>query len=148
MFYDRITRRIHQDIGGKEYLFCLTIGGLAELEDRLGTPLMQFMQSADQGKLPPIRSLVDAFWIAARDGGNQKRITREEGEKLFSQYIEESENGLADAVNLFMALVAVSGILGARGRNGILKNLGLVDKDGDPVTDEKNVNQAKATETK
>ena len=127
MFYDRITRRIHEEIGGKEYLFCLTIGGLAELEDRIGQPLMQFMSAADQGKLPPIHVLVDAFWIAARDGGNKKRLSREEGEKIFSQYMEESENGFADAVNLFMALVAVSGILGARGRSNILKNLGMPD---------------------
>lgn len=144
MFYDRITRRIHEEIGGKEYLFCLTIGGLAELEDRIGQPLMQFMSAADQGKLPPIHALVDAFWIAARDGGNKKRLSREEGEKIFSQYMEESENGIGDAVNLFMALVAVSGILGARGRSNILKNLGLVDKDGDPAGEEKNVKQAKA----
>ncbi|WP_302610658.1 GTA-gp10 family protein [uncultured Mitsuokella sp.] len=147
MFYDRITRRIHEEIGGKEYLFCLTIGGLAELEDRIGQPLMQLMSAASQGNLPPIHVLTDAFWIAVRDGGNKKRINREEGEKLLSKYMEESENGFADAVNLFMALVAVSGLLGARGRNNIIKKLGLADKDGNPAGEEKNVKQAKATET-
>lgn len=135
MFYDRLTRRLHLTIGGKEYLLSLNLGGLEELESRSGKPITS-LASGDQMSLS---MLVDAFWIGLRDGGNGKRFTHDEGNQLASDFIEESENGFADLANVFMVLLAISGILGAAYRHDVLQKVGLEDKDGKPLETTDNV---------
>lgn len=126
MFYDRLTRRLHVEIGEEEYLLAFTLGGLQELESRAGKPIIDI---ASAGTVPPLSILVDGFWIALRDGGNDKRYTRNEGEKLASRYIEESEDGVVSLGNLFFLLIGVSGLMGAKFRHQMLEQAGLEDKD-------------------
>ncbi len=135
MFYDRMTRRLHLTVGGKEYLLALTLSGLEELESRSGKPIMDTMGTGSVS----LSMAVDGFWIGLRDGGNKKRYTRAEGEELAATFMGESEKGFGSLAEVFMILMAISGILGSKLRHETLLKAGLEDKDGEPiVNDEKN----------
>ena len=135
MYYDRITRRVHIEIGGEEHLFAFTLSGLEQLESRAGTSLIGLITS---GEMPGLSMLIDGFWIGLMGGG--KRIKRDEAERLAQDYIDEAENGIGDLASLFNLLVAVSGIMGAKYANEVLKAMGLADKDGE--VPEKNAKKA------
>lgn len=140
MFYDRMTRRLHLTVGGKEFLLALTLSGLEELESRSGKPIMDTMS----GGSIPLSMAVDGFWIALRDGGNKKRYTRAEGEAIASDFMSESDKGFGSLVEVFMVLMAISGILGAKARHETLMQAGLEDKDGEPIADDDTKNEQTA----
>lgn len=140
MFYDRMTRRLHLTVGGKEFLLALTLSGLEELESRSGKPIMDTMS----GGSIPLSMAVDGFWIALRDGGNKKRYTRAEGEELAAQFMGESEKGFGSLVEVFMILMAISGILGSTARHETLLKAGLEDKDGEPIVSDNEKNEKTA----
>jgi hypothetical protein len=143
MYYDRISRRVHLEIGEKEHLLAFTLSGLEQLEARAGESLVAVVTG---NKIPKISLLVDGFQIALQGGG--ERMEREEAKALAEQAIDEMENGIADFTLLFMALIGLSGFLGNEFSHKMCDKAGLVDKDGDPVSIPKNVKQAKRKVTK
>ena len=143
MYYDRISRRVHLEIGEKEHLLAFTLSGLEQLEARAGESLVSLVMS---NKIPKISLLLDGFQIALQGGG--ERMEREEARALAQQAIGEMENGMADFTLLFMALIGLSGFLGNAFAHRMCDKAGLVDKDGDPVSTPKNVKQAKPKATK
>lgn len=126
MFYDRITRRVHIEIDGNEYLLVFTLGGLEELESRAGRSLIDLSTG---GQLPSLKILMDAFFIAIRDGGNGHRYTRQEAERLAQTLIDEHEQGIVGLANVFFATIAASGLIGAAFREQIFQKLGIENKD-------------------
>ena len=143
MYYDRISRRVHLEIGEKEHLLAFTLSGLEQLEARAGESLVSVVTG---NKIPKISLLVDGFQIALQGGG--ERMEREEAKALAEQAIDEMENGIADFTLLFMALIGLSGFLGNEFSHKMCDKAGLVDKDGDPVSIPKGVKQAQRKVTK
>ncbi len=138
MYYDRISRRVHLEIGEKEHLLAFTLSGLEQLEARAGESIVSVVTG---NKMPKLNLLLDGFQIALQGGG--ERMEREEARTLAQQAIMEMENGIADFTLLFMALIGLSGLLGSEYAHKMCEKAGLVDKDGDPVSLPKNVKQAK-----
>lgn len=138
MYYDRISRRVHLEIGGKEHLLAFTLSGLEQLEARAGESLVTVVTG---NRIPKISLLMDGFQIALQGGG--ERMEREDARALAQQAIGEMENGIADFTLLFMALIGLSGFLGNEFAHKMCDKAGLVDKDGEPVSTPKNVKQAK-----
>lgn len=146
MYYERISRRLHLEIGGADYSLAFSLNALEQLEDRAGKPIVQLVS----GNVPRISLLHDAFWLGLRDGGNRK-ITRDEVEPLIRQFIEENESeedgsGFMALANVFMILVALSGIMGTKFQHQVFDDVGLMDKDGKPASEAKNVETAKQTD--
>ena len=105
MYYDRISRRVHLEIGEKEHLLAFTLSGLEQLEARAGESLVSVVTG---NKIPKISLLIDGFQIALQGGG--ERMEREEAKALAEQAIDEMENGIADFTLLFMALILLSAV--------------------------------------
>ncbi len=136
MYYDRLSRRVHLEIGGKEHLLALTISGLEQLESVTNETIMEMFAKFSRSDVK-ITNLISVFWIALRNGDKKnKDLSRAEAEELAAQYFEEHSD--ADEANggsfgsflrLCIGLIAISGILGAKARNNALQGLGLIDKD-------------------
>jgi len=122
MYYDKITRRVHLSIGGEEYLLAFTLSGLEQLESRCGTSLYKLVSNNDYS----LSTLVDGFWIGLMGGG--KRVKREEAAAIASKYMQEQE-GLGSLMNLFLGLLALSGILGVKQGKELLKTVNMLTKD-------------------
>lgn len=130
MYYDRVTRTVHLEIGGEEYTLRFSLNVLEQLESRSEK---NFLETVSSGTIPPLSMLVDGFWLGLMGAG--KRIKRDEAEKLAETYMSESDEGFASLATLFSVLLAVSGLLGAKSSYEVLKQLNLEDKDGKPEDD-------------
>lgn len=137
MYYDRITRRVHLEIGGEEYLLAFTLGGLDELESKTDIKIIDVVQGSG---VPPLKVLRTGFYIALRDGGNKHRYTRSEADELAQQFIDESENGVIDLANVFYGVFAASGFVGGDFCKQMFEQVGMEDKDPAP----KNAKAARA----
>lgn len=126
MYYDRITRRVHLEIGGEEYLLAFTLNGLAELETLAGDSVMNL---AGKGEIPPLHVLNSAFFIALRDGGNDHRYKKAEAMELAQKFLDEREDGIVALAEVFFVTLAVSGLMGKDFHDKILKEFSIDNKD-------------------
>lgn len=138
MYYERISRTVHLEIGGEDYPLRFSLNVLEQLDGRTGGKLITMATSTG---IPPLSTLIDGFWLGLSGAG--KKMKREEAEKLAEQFMTESDDGIGALFKTFATLVAVSGLLGAKASHEILEQMGVKDEDGDPAGDEKNVRQAK-----
>nr|DAH62231.1 MAG TPA: tail assembly chaperone protein [Caudoviricetes sp.] len=132
MYYDRVTRTVHLEIGGEEYLLRFSLNVLEQLESRSDK---NFLDTVTSGGMPPLSMLVDGFWLGLMGAG--KRIKREEAEKLAETFMSESDEGVGTLAKLFTGLLAISGLFGAKYSHDALKRLGITDKDDELVKEPK-----------
>lgn len=120
MRYSRIDRIVTEVMAGQEYSLRFTLSGLEELEARTGLSFLGFVDSIGQGQ-PRLSHLTDAVWIALK--GCDAKVRREDAEALVMDYLRE--NGIPGLVQLVMAVMGSSGIMGPEISANMLAGAGM-----------------------
>lgn len=120
MNYSRISRTVTETMGGRECSLRFTLSGLEELEARTGLSFLGFVDSIGQGQ-PRLSHLTDAVWIALK--GCDGKIRRDDAAALVMDYLRE--RGIPGLVQLAMAVMGASGIMGPEISANMLKDAGM-----------------------
>ncbi len=120
MNYSRISRTVTETMGGRECSLRFTLSGLEELEARTGLSFLGFVDSIGQGQ-PRLSHLTDAVWIALK--GCDGKIRRDDAAALVMDYLRE--RGIPGLVQLVMAVMGASGIMGPEISANMLKDAGM-----------------------
>lgn len=122
--YNKVTRVVWAKVGDKLYHFRLNINGLQELEAVAfgGQSYFDFQRTHDT---MPLGALMEAYRIMLHAGGD-KTDAKVPGKVIEAISMEE---GLERAQAIFYVTLAVSGILGVKQSNDMLKALKVASKD-------------------
>lgn len=112
---DKITRRVGVKISGRDYSLAFSLSGLQELEKYLGNINTLFTS----GNIPSFTQLVTAFWIALKGGG--QNLDKQDAEPIISAFCREY--GIEELTRSFFLTLALSGFLGKKGSDVLLKNV-------------------------
>lgn len=138
MDYDRLTRKVRVMIRGEEYSLLLTLGGLAELEDKMLKEhggLIEFVQMKD-GKMPPLSVLLAAFKIGLKCAKTKVADADLLAENFCAEY------GLDGLIKLFFVMLASSQILGKEASKNMLEAFDMESKDKVEIKNGKGVKKA------
>lgn len=137
MKYNRLTRELFFDVGGKEYSIIPKNWLLSRIES--ACPNGESLVSVSVNRKPPtIPMMVETFCAGLLCDG--KRVDHKTAEELCDKYIEE--NGVANGLmNLYYAVMAVSNFLGKDASDAILAKIGIANVDTEEVP-KKNNHQA------
>lgn len=120
MRYSRIDRIVTETMAGRECPLRFTLSGLEELESRTGLSFLGFVDTIGQGQ-PSLSHLTDAVWIALK--GCDGKIRRDDAAALVMDYLRE--RGIPGLVQLVMAVMGASGIMGPEISANMLKDAGM-----------------------
>ena len=132
---DKITRRVKVMIGGREYALAFSLSSLQELEKYLGNINTLFTR----GEIPTLNELVTAFWIALKGGG--QNIEKKDAESLIASFCREY--GLEKLTEIFFVTFAMSGFLGKKASDKLLKQF-VKDEDVKELSENNSSKNGKA----
>lgn len=123
MRYDRILRRVWVKIGEDEYALSFNLSTIGKLDAMMNGQLISRARTQDY----PIQVLTEGFRDGLRNCDKGISLTAAKG--LCEQFV--LENGLQGLVLAFYGILAVSGLMGPKVTNQMLKDIGMLNLDGE-----------------
>lgn len=108
-------------VGGRDYKLKLTTSGIVDLENKLGTNLLNVVTATENGNIPPLK-----FMLLVTHKALQKfehGIKEDDVVELFDKYCDEGGSQMSFMTDVFIPIYNVSGFFSKAQADKMEKNM-------------------------